>query len=227
LSINTSLKKLDVNYLSFSDEVVCGALREVFAKNSVLEELTLHFDRDYPYCSSLVDDADVASWCRTLPFLRDNKTLKSFTMVVNGDVVEPHATAICIDTVASLGDNISLECLDIISSLSLCLAPPFRFLVWLGSCYLFRLTLGFLSWSVSSSLSVSSWLSHVSGSSSLRLVPNRRCLAMFTVSSHSDFVVSLSVSLSASLLLLSSTIILLEFASIVRSLQGSKSKRGC
>jgi hypothetical protein len=64
LRMNTSLKTLDVGFLSLSDEFVCGALREVFAKNSVLEELTL-------YCSSdslVVGDTDVASWRTTLPF---------------------------------------------------------------------------------------------------------------------------------------------------------------
>jgi hypothetical protein len=112
LRMNTSLKKLDVNYLPLSDELVCGALREVFAKNSVLEELTLNCDTGYPY-SSLAGDTDVASWRRTLPLIRDNKTLKSFTLGGNGNVEEPHATAICIDTVAILGDNCTLDCLDV------------------------------------------------------------------------------------------------------------------
>jgi hypothetical protein len=37
LQMNTSLKKLNVGYVSLSDELVCAALGEVFAKNSVLE----------------------------------------------------------------------------------------------------------------------------------------------------------------------------------------------
>jgi hypothetical protein len=108
LRINTSLKNLDVKYLSLSDELVCGALREVLAKNSVLEELTLYCD-----IGSLLGDTDVVSWRRTLPFLRDNKTLKSLVIVLDEDLVEPHVANLCIETVVMLEDNISLECLDI------------------------------------------------------------------------------------------------------------------
>jgi hypothetical protein len=105
LRMNTSLKKLKVGYLSLSDELACGALHDVFAKNSVLEELTLNYDLD-----TLVD-TDVASWRRTLPFLRDNKTLKSLVIILNGALPRVGAT-LCIDTVAMLEDNISLEVLD-------------------------------------------------------------------------------------------------------------------
>jgi hypothetical protein len=108
LRINTSLKKLSAGYLSFSDELACGALREVFAKNSVLEELTLKCDHD-----SLLSDTDVASWRRTLPFLRDNKTLKSLVIILNRTAMPPPLATFCIDTVAILEDNISLEVLDI------------------------------------------------------------------------------------------------------------------
>jgi hypothetical protein len=110
LRMNTSLKKVDVNYLHLSDELVGGALREVFAKNSVLEELTLNCDN-----GSLLCDTDLISWRRTLPFLRDNKTLKSLVIILNGHAVEPHVGTLCIDTVAMLEDNISLEVLDICS----------------------------------------------------------------------------------------------------------------
>jgi hypothetical protein len=108
LRMSTSLKRLNVSYLELSYEPVCGALREVFAKNSVLEELTLHCDS-----ATRVGDRDVASWRRTLPFLRDNKTLKSLTLFVNGDVVRRCVAALCIDTVVMLEDNMSLEVLDI------------------------------------------------------------------------------------------------------------------
>jgi hypothetical protein len=63
LRINTSLKKLDVGDLSLSDEFVCAALRDVFEKNSVLKELTLHCDSE-----SIMGDTDVASWRKTPPF---------------------------------------------------------------------------------------------------------------------------------------------------------------
>jgi hypothetical protein len=96
LRINTSLKKLNVNGLSLSDELVCRALGDVFAKNSALEELSLHCDSD-----SLLSDTEVASWHRTLPFLRDNKILKPFSLCcVNVEVGYTHAAVICIDTVA-------------------------------------------------------------------------------------------------------------------------------
>jgi hypothetical protein len=110
--MNTSLKKLNVDCLPLSDELGCEALRGVLAKNSVLEELTLHFDRGYPYSSPLIN-TDVASWRRTLPFLRDNKTLKLLVIDLNGGTLEPHVATLCIDTVAMLEDNISLEVLDI------------------------------------------------------------------------------------------------------------------
>jgi hypothetical protein len=111
LRMNTSLKKLDVSYVSMSDELACGALREVFAKNSVLEKLTLHCG-----CGPLPGGTDDSAWRRTLPSLRDNKTLKSLVIIFNAEVVAPQVATICVDMVAMLEDNISLECLDIYSS---------------------------------------------------------------------------------------------------------------
>jgi hypothetical protein len=107
LRINTSLKKLHLNNFSMSDESVCGALGDVFVKNTVLEELTLR-----RFCGPLMGDTDVVAWRNTLPFLRDNKTLKSLVVTVDGD----HVANFCLDTVTMLKDNCSLECLDINSS---------------------------------------------------------------------------------------------------------------
>jgi hypothetical protein len=107
LRMNTSLQRLGMNNLSLSDEFVCAALGDVFAKNSVLEELTLDCE------GSSLRETEVASWRTILPFLRDNKTLKSFTITVNGGAMSPHVASFCIDTVAMLENNSSLECLEI------------------------------------------------------------------------------------------------------------------
>jgi hypothetical protein len=42
MRINTSLKNLNINGFNVTDEVVCGALRDMLATNSALESLTLH-----------------------------------------------------------------------------------------------------------------------------------------------------------------------------------------
>jgi hypothetical protein len=94
LRINTSLKKLDVIPFSLSDESVCGALRDMFAKNTVLEELTLRF-----FCDPVLRDTDVAAWRKTPPFLRDNKTLKSLDLKFLATAVSPLFATLCLDTV--------------------------------------------------------------------------------------------------------------------------------
>lgn len=97
LKTHTSLKKLDLNYVSLSDPSLCAALCEFFAENVVLQELTMH-------CSnSLLRDTDMASWRTVLPFLRDNKTLKSFTFHADKRIRDPRAVAtLCCGTVAVL-----------------------------------------------------------------------------------------------------------------------------
>jgi hypothetical protein len=116
LRINTSLKKLHVSRFSLSDESESGALRDIFAKNTVLEELTLCCDS-----VSQRGDMEVVAWRKTLPFLRDNKTLKSLVITVCVRAVDPHVAAFCFDTAAMMKDNCSLECLDIGSHGVLCL----------------------------------------------------------------------------------------------------------
>jgi hypothetical protein len=105
---NTSLKTLDVNGFHLTDELVCGALRDALAKNSVLETLTLsHAD---------LCDTSLVSWSKTLPFIRDNATLKSLKISFTGDAFDPYVATLCFDTVAMLEGNTTLECLDICSS---------------------------------------------------------------------------------------------------------------
>jgi hypothetical protein len=58
----------------------------------------------------------VDSWRKTLPFIRDNTTLKSLTISFNEDALDPHHATLCFDTVAMLEGNTTLECLDIKSS---------------------------------------------------------------------------------------------------------------
>jgi hypothetical protein len=106
LQINSSLKFLDVDTLHLTDELVCVALRDALAKNSILESLALHSPES-------VDDAIVVSWRKTLPFIRDNATLKSLTISFNGDKLGPHAATLCFDTVTMLEGNTTLDCLDI------------------------------------------------------------------------------------------------------------------
>jgi hypothetical protein len=109
MRINTSLKSLDVDTFHLTDELVCRALRDALAKNSVVESLALHSPES-------LDDTTVASWRKTLPFIRDNATLKSLKIAFNSDdALDSHVATLCLDTVAMLEGNTTLECLDITS----------------------------------------------------------------------------------------------------------------
>jgi hypothetical protein len=124
---NASLKSLDVNDLNLTDELVCGALRDMLAKNSVLESLTLHFPEnlDEPGANSWrtwywtlhiperLDETSLVSWRKILPLIRDNESLKSLTISFNRDTFNPHISTLCFDTVAMLEDNTTLEYLHI------------------------------------------------------------------------------------------------------------------
>jgi hypothetical protein len=107
--INTALKSLNVDDLHFSDELVFGSLRDMLAQNSVLEALTLHSPEN-------LSRTGVVSWRKILPFIRDNTTLKSLTISFEEDEFDRHVDTLCFDTVAMLGGNTTLECLDIKSS---------------------------------------------------------------------------------------------------------------
>jgi hypothetical protein len=109
--INTSLKSLDVNDVDFTDELVCGALRDMLAQNSVLESLTLR-----SAYSETFDETGVISWRKTLPFIRDSATLKSLTISfkrLSFLRLSSHVATVCFDTVAMLDGNTTLDCLDI------------------------------------------------------------------------------------------------------------------
>jgi hypothetical protein len=115
MRINSSLKSLDVDKFRLTDELVCGALRDALASNSVLESLTLHFPVS-------LNDASLISWRKILPFIQDNATLKSLTIsLTSGHLVDSHTATFCIDTVTMLEGNTALECLVITSDgISLC-----------------------------------------------------------------------------------------------------------
>jgi hypothetical protein len=127
MRINASLKRLDVNDFHLTDELVCGALRDMLAKNCVLESLTLHSPenldetdedswRSYswywaPHAPERLDETSLVSWRMSLPFIRDNESLKWITISFNGD--EAHVATLCFDTVAMLKGNTTLEYLHI------------------------------------------------------------------------------------------------------------------
>jgi hypothetical protein len=109
MRINITLKSLNVNEFHLTDDLVCGALRNALADNSVLESLAL-------YSPDSLDDRSVISWRKTLPFIRDSVTLKSLTITFIGDALEPQVATFCFDTVAMLKGNTSLESLEIKSA---------------------------------------------------------------------------------------------------------------
>jgi hypothetical protein len=78
-------------------------LRDVFEKNMVLEDLALHSGAD-----SLRDKYGPFHFFGTT-----HTILKSLTIAVGADSLEDQVAALCIDTLASLEDNTSLERLGI------------------------------------------------------------------------------------------------------------------
>jgi hypothetical protein len=106
MRVNASLKSLDVNDFHLTDELVCRALCDMLAQNSVLESLTLHSLRN-------LDETDVVSWRNTLLSVRDNESLKSLTISFRRDALDPHVATICLDTVAILEGSTTLEYLNI------------------------------------------------------------------------------------------------------------------
>jgi hypothetical protein len=127
MRINTTLKSLDVNEFHLTDDLVCGALRNALADNSVLESLAL-------YSPDSLDDRSVISWCKTLPFIRDSATLKSLKISFDedefdsdedefdsdGDEFDSYedrfdspVANLSFNSVAMLKGNTTLECLDI------------------------------------------------------------------------------------------------------------------
>jgi hypothetical protein len=107
LGKNTGLKSLILNLSSSMDESLSTAMKDGLGMNETLEWLEIH---DVPLC----DDSS-ALWYRALSFLRTNKALKSLIINLEQDVTESCASAFCIDILALLQDNVSLENLYICS----------------------------------------------------------------------------------------------------------------
>jgi hypothetical protein len=105
LGQNTGLKDVSLNWSGSMDESLCTAMTDGLSLNETLESMKL---TDTHIC-----DDTAAFWCRTLSFLRTNKTLKALVVDVHRDVTESCLIAFRIDTAAMLQENTSLESLSI------------------------------------------------------------------------------------------------------------------
>jgi hypothetical protein len=105
LENNTGLKTLIVGDFRSMDESLCAAMQNGLGTNETLESLEIKN-------VSLCDD-NAALWSRALSFLRTNKALKSLKVGVERGVTESCLSAFCIDIVAMLQENTSLESLSI------------------------------------------------------------------------------------------------------------------
>jgi hypothetical protein len=113
LQVNTGLKQLRIDFLSFSlndehiDEELSSAMRLGLGRTSTLESLHL---------SNIISDGyDILLWRETFSSLRTNIALKALHMNFVYTVTESHATAIRMEVLAVLCDNESLETLSMIS----------------------------------------------------------------------------------------------------------------
>jgi hypothetical protein len=105
LGMNTTLKRLDVGILNEFGDMLCAAIRDGLAKNSTLEELSLHV--------TLPSDDDGAVTARNaLSFLRTNSTLKSLTVSFVRAQKESYVSAFRLEAVKML-ENSFLESLTI------------------------------------------------------------------------------------------------------------------
>jgi hypothetical protein len=107
LGKNTGVKSLILNLDSSMDESLSTAMKDGLGMNETLERLEIH---DAPLC----DDSS-ALWYRALSFLRTNKALKYLIINLGQNVTQSCASAFCIDILAMLQDNVSLESLYICS----------------------------------------------------------------------------------------------------------------
>jgi hypothetical protein len=103
LGHNTGLKSLRGQDFGSIDESLCVAIKDGLEMNETLESLVLE------YAPLRGDNADL--WCRAFSFLHTNKALKSLEFVMPNDCMESCLSAFCIDIVAMLQDNTSLESL--------------------------------------------------------------------------------------------------------------------
>jgi hypothetical protein len=103
VQVNTGLKELSIFGFDFIDEKLSRAMRLGLGKNSTLESLKIS--------SIKLGDNDTSLWRETLSFLRTNTTLKALTMQFGDNVTASHTTAIRMEALASLRENVSLETL--------------------------------------------------------------------------------------------------------------------
>jgi hypothetical protein len=100
---NMRLKSLTLHLDGSMDEVLSTAMKDGLGMNETLERLEVH-------AAPMCDDSS-ALWYRALSFLRTNKALKSLSIPLEQDVTESCAYAFCIDILAMLQDDVSLESL--------------------------------------------------------------------------------------------------------------------
>jgi hypothetical protein len=106
LGMNSTLKSLSVGILDEFGDKLCAAIRNGLAKNSTLEELSLHT------LLASVDDGAVSAR-HTLSFLRTNYTLKSLTVSFVQGQERLYASAFRLEAVKVVSENAFLDSLTI------------------------------------------------------------------------------------------------------------------
>jgi hypothetical protein len=96
----TGLKSLTVTVNGSVFESLSTAMTDGLGMNETLEKLVMYVP--------LYDDTSTL-WYGGFSFLRTNKALKSLVIILERDVTESCASAFCIDILAMLQDNVSLE----------------------------------------------------------------------------------------------------------------------
>jgi hypothetical protein len=108
LGMNTTLKSISVNIYDKLGDKLCAAIRNGLARNSTLEDLSLH--------DLLPSDDDGAVLARNaLSFLRTTSTLKSLTISFTQTQRESYVSAFRLEAVKML-ENTFLESLTIIGN---------------------------------------------------------------------------------------------------------------
>jgi hypothetical protein len=102
LGMNTTLKSLSVSILDKLEDKLCAAIRRGLAKNSTLEDLSLH--------DVLPSDDDGAVSARNaLSFLRTDSTLKSLTVSFAPTQRKSYALAFRLEALKMMEENPLLE----------------------------------------------------------------------------------------------------------------------
>jgi hypothetical protein len=105
LGNNAGLKTLTIDNFGLMIESLCIAIKDGLGENETLESLEL--------ANIVVNDDNIALWCRAFSFLRTNKALKSLMLSVNFDTTKLCLSVFRIDIVTMLQENASLESLSI------------------------------------------------------------------------------------------------------------------